>query len=140
MNMHQKFIYKTKTLPIHIDSFGHVNNSSYLVLYEEARWDILNQGSWEVGKIQQEKIGPVLLNVNLSFRRELKVGDEIKIKSQLKEIKNKKVVRFYQEIVKLDDELASTALFEIGLFDLKKRKLINITDEWLSVLGARRDV
>ncbi len=140
MNIHKQFHYKTKTLPIHIDSFGHVNNSSYLVLYEEARWDILNQGNWEVDKIQQEKIGPVLLNVNLSFKRELKLGDDIIIKSQLKEIKNKKVVMFYQEIITEHNELASTALFEIGLFDLNKRKLINITDEWLSVLGARRDV
>jgi len=139
MKKHIIFKFKTKTLPIHIDSFGHVNNSSYLVLYEEARWDILNQGNWEVEKIKKEKIGPVLLNVNLSFKREIKLGEVIQINSQLSEIKNKKVIKFYQEMLSDEGDVASTALFEIGLFDLSKRKLINLTDEWLDVLG-RRDV
>ena len=58
-------IYQAKTLPIHIDSFGHVNNSSYLVLYEEARWDILNKGNWEVDKIQREKIGHCFIKCEL---------------------------------------------------------------------------
>ena len=134
----KKFNYKTKTLPIHIDSFGHVNNSSYLVLYEEARWDILNKGNWEVDKIQREKTGPVLLNVNLAFKAELVLGDEITITGELVEIKNKKVIKFYQEMIRPDGKVASTAMFEIGLFDLNKRKLINITDEWLAVLGGGR--
>ena len=137
MENSHKFIYRTKTLPIHIDSFGHVNNSSYLVLYEEARWDILNKGDWEVDKIQKEKIGPVLLNVNLSFKKELSLGENIEIHGHISQIKNKKVIKFYQEIHNSSGQIASTALFEIGLFDLEKRKLINITDEWLSVLGAR---
>ena len=134
------FSYQTTTRPIHIDSFGHVNNSSYLVLYEEARWDILNQGNWEVEKIQREKIGPVLLNVNLSFKSELKLGEKIEITGRLNQVKNRKVISFFQEMKKSDGTIASTAMFEIGLFDLKKRKLINITDEWLEVLGHRRDV
>ena len=100
-----KHIYTTKTLPIHIDSFGHVNNSSYLVLYEEARWDILNKGNWEVEKIQREKIGYVLLNVNLSFKAELVLGDAITITGELVEIKNKKVVKFYQEMIRLMGKL-----------------------------------
>ena len=136
----KKFRYTTKTLPIHIDSFGHVNNSSYLVLYEEARWDILNKGNWEVEKIQREKIGPVLLNVNLSFKAELVLGDAITITGELVEIKNKKVIKFYQEMIRPDGKIASTAMFEIGLFDLRKRKLINITDEWLAVLGGERNI
>ena len=128
------------TKPHHIDSFGHVNNSSYLVLYEEARWDILNQGNWELDKIKKEKIGPVLLNVNLSFRSELALGEKIIITGVLKEIKNRKVVTFYQEMIKANNIVASTALFEIGLFDLKSRKLINITDEWLGVLGHTANI
>lgn len=135
MNFHE-FIYQTKPLPIHIDSFGHMNNSSYLVLFEEARWEILNNGNWEVEKIQKEKIGPVLLNVELSFKSEIKLGDVIVIKSRLLEIKNKKVVRFYQEMEKQNGTIASRAIFEIGLFDLEKRKLINLTREWLNLLGA----
>jgi len=135
-----KFSFKTKTLPIHIDSFGHVNNSSYLVLYEQARWDILNKGNWEVDKIQKEKVGPVLLNVNLSFKKELTLGEEINITSWLQEVKNKKVISFYQEIYNQENILSSTALFDIGLFDLKKRKLINITNEWLGILGRRGDI
>jgi thioesterase III len=134
------FHYQTKTLPIHIDSFGHVNNSSYLVLYEQARWDILNQGNWEVDRIQKDKIGPVLLNVNLSFKKELKLGESIAINSYLRDIKNKKVINFYQEMVGEKGELASTALFEIGLFDLQKRKLINITNDWLFVLGRQGNI
>ena len=134
------FKYKTNTLPIHIDSFGHVNNSSYLVLYEEARWDILNQGNWEVEKIHRDKIGPVLLRVDLTFKAELKLGDEILISSVLKKIKNRKVVEFYQEMKRPDGRVASTAVFDIGLFDLRERKLVEITDEWLAALGRNRDV
>ena len=82
----------------------------------------------------------MLLNVNLSFRSELVLGEVVKITGELKEVKNRKVITFYQEMIKSDETIASTALFEIGLFDLERRKLINITDEWLGVLGHAANI
>ena len=33
--------YEKTILEQHLDTFGHVNNAAYLVLYEEARWDFI---------------------------------------------------------------------------------------------------
>ena len=89
-----KHTYQAKTLPIHIDSFGHVNNSSYLVLYEEARWDILNKGQgiiWE-GKGLNEvgrrgDTGEIIVRVDPRYFRPTEVdnliGDSSKAKIKL---------------------------------------------------------
>ena len=62
-----------------LDVFGHVNNAAYLRLFENARWKFITD--WGVGlkEIFATQIGPVILEVQVQFMKELKARERITI-------------------------------------------------------------
>ncbi len=129
--------YTLKILEHHLDTFGHVNNATYLALYEEARWDLLNINNSGINVIMEKKIGPVLLDLHLTFKAELINREEIKIISQARtKMKNQFVLILDQKMLKANGKIASTLELSVGLMDLEKRKLIAPTPEWLKALGV----
>jgi YbgC/YbaW family acyl-CoA thioester hydrolase len=129
--------YEIMILEKDLDTFGHVNNANYLVMYEEARWDFITKNNLGIKEIMEKQIGPVLLDLNLVFKSELKNREKIKIISQARtEMRNKFVILLDQKMVKEDGKIASTLTIAVGLFDLKERKLIAPTVDWLKALGV----
>lgn len=128
--------YQLTILEQHLDTFGHVNNAVYLTLYEQARWDFITHNGLGLKQIMESKIGPVLLDLNLTFKSELNNRDKIKIISQARpEMRNKFVMVLDQKILKENERVASTLTLSVGLMDLTQRKLIPPTKEWLLALG-----
>ena len=85
--------YEFTILERHLDTFGHVNNAVYLQLYEEARWDFITKNNLGLKEILETQIGPVLLDLNLTFKAELKNREKIKVVSQARpELRNKFVM------------------------------------------------
>ena len=130
--------YEKIILEQHLDTFGHVNNAVYLSIYEEARWDFITKNGLGVKQILESKIGPVLLDLNLTFKSELNNREKIKIVSQARpEMRNKYVMVLDQKILKENGKVASTITISVGLMDLEQRKLISPTTEWLAALGLQ---
>ena len=128
--------YELTILEKHLDTFGHVNNAAYLTLYEEARWDFITKNNLGLKEILEKKVGPVLLDLNLTFKAELKNREKIKIISQARpEMRNKFVMVLDQKMIKEDGKVASTITLSVGMVDLAARKLIAPTKEWLNALG-----
>ena len=118
----------------HLDTFGHVNNATYLVLYEEARWEVISNKGYDLKYIQKSKQGPVLLDVTVKFMRELKLREKIIITTEMVEQKGK-IGKLKQTMVKEDGTVASEAIFTIALFDTHERKIIEPTDAWKKAIG-----
>jgi YbgC/YbaW family acyl-CoA thioester hydrolase len=118
----------------HLDTFGHVNNAVYLEIFEEARWELVTVGGYGLKKVQETGQGPTILEVNLKFQRELKLRDKITIRTTMGEIKGK-IFQIKQWIEKEDGSNACEALFTVAMFDLKLRKIIPISQEWLDATG-----
>lgn len=129
--------YPISILERHLDTFGHVNNATYLELYEEARWDFITTNGFGFDRIQKEQIGPVILDLNLTFKREITNREKIIIKSEHNGMKNKLVMSLKQWMVKEDGKIASTLELSVGLLDMKERKLIEPTEAWLKAIGAQ---
>ena len=130
--------YEKIILEQHLDTFGHVNNAVYLSIYEEARWDFITKNGLGLKQILESKIGPVLLDLNLTFKSELNNREKIKIVSQARpEMRNKYVMVLDQKILKENGKVASTITLSVGLMDLEQRKLILPTKEWLLALGLQ---
>ena len=91
------FLYRTSILEHHLDTFGHVNNAAYLQLFEEARWDFSQSGGFGLDWVMANKTGPIVLKVELSFRRELGNREKILIESQCLGLKNRLVSIFEQK-------------------------------------------
>lgn len=134
------FKYSTMIREFHLDTFGHVNNATYLSLYEEARWDLIERGGFGLTKIKELGIGPVILDLQLTFKRELTNREEIIITAQNGAMKNSLVFTIHQEIQRLDGTVCSTVDLSVGLMDLKKRKLIAPTAEWLAAVKMAGEI
>lgn len=126
--------YETTILERHLDTFGHVNNAVYLEILEEARWDWITQNGYGLDKVMETGIGPTILEINLRFQRELKNRQKITIKSWVESYSGK-IGKLTQQILNERGEVATEARFTVGLFDVRARKLISPTPEWLRAIG-----
>ncbi len=119
----------------HLDTFGHVNNATYLSMYEEARWQLITDRGYSLQDIHQKKQGPIILEVNVKYMKELKLREEITITTELVHYKGK-IGQLKQQMLKADGTVASEGLFTIALFDTQERKIIAPTPEWKKAVGA----
>jgi YbgC/YbaW family acyl-CoA thioester hydrolase len=131
------FEYEVLIREFHLDSFGHVNNAAYVMLYEEARWDFISKNGYGLDVIQKHQMGPVILDLSVRFKRELKNRDKIKITSRTVEVISSKIMMLEQMMINSDGKVASEAKFTIGFFDMKARKLIDATPEWMKAVGIK---
>ena len=131
------FEYDVLIREMHLDSFGHVNNAAYVMLYEEARWDFITKNGFGLDYILENQVGPVILDLNVRFKRELKNRDKIKITSKAVEIISPKIMVLEQLMINSEGKVASEAKFTVGFFDMKARKLIDASPEWLKACGIK---
>ena len=118
----------------HLDTFGHVNNATYFQLFEQARWDIISANRFGIDDIQKNKQGPILLDAQIKFLKELRLRETITIRTRAFPFEGK-VSKIVQEMIRPDGNVACEASFTVGFFDLAARRLIPPTDAWLRALG-----
>lgn len=134
MNLSAKvFSYPLIIKEIYLDTFGHVNNAAYLILFEEARWDLITKNGYGLKKIKETGLGPTILEINLKFLKELCLRDQITIESQMISY-NKKIGKLIQRIIRAG-EICCIAEITIALFSLSERKLVIPTQDWLRAVG-----
>lgn len=118
----------------HLDTFGHVNNATYLELLEEARWEFLNAEGINLKTIHANQIGPIVLECNIKFLKELRLRQMIVIESKVLSFENK-IALMSQNIMNEAGELCTEARLVFGVFDMKARKLILPPEKWLQAFG-----
>lgn len=131
--MQETHRYSILIKEVDLDVYGHVNNATYLVYFEEARWDFITKNGYGLKKIQETGLGPVILEMNVKYQKELCLRDEVVIES--KPLSYHKKISKLSQVMLRGGEVCCTAEFTIGLFDLKMRKLILPTDDWLKGFG-----
>lgn len=134
-HQHSKFTYPIQIKEHHLDTFGHMNNATYLEILEEARWEFITSRGYGLKKIQETGLGPTILEINIKFKKELRLREYINIDSQLVSIKGK-IAHLQQVIRNAEDEIVCEANFTLAFFDLRARKLVSFTPEWLYAIGA----
>jgi len=131
----KKHCYPITILESHLDTFGHMNNAVYLKLFEEARWDMITANGYGLERIQETGLGPTILEVNVKFRKELRLRQKVMIVTQVTELR-KRLATISQVMKDENDSVYCTAEFLFGLFDIQARKLVQGTPAWLKALGV----
>jgi len=129
--VHEKTIIISEA---HLDSFGHLNHARYLELLEQARWDLLTERNFGIEVIRRTKTGPVVLEVNVKYTRELGPRDAVVIRTELVKYEGK-IGALRQQMLKSDGAIACEAIITFALFDLERRKLIEPTPAWRYAIG-----
>jgi thioesterase-3 len=122
----------------HLDTFGHVNNATYLQIMEQARWDLITERGFGFKEMKAKGVGPVILEIQIRFKQELRNREKCVIQTICTSYQGK-IGKLEQTIITENAEVACSATFTVGLFDLKARKLIDPTPEWLDVIGFTKN-
>lgn len=128
------FVYELQIKEHHLDTFGHVNNATYLALMEEARWELLTGNGFGMAQIKESGLGPVILEVQIQFRRELRLRDRVRIITKMISYEGK-VGELEQEILDTTGQVSASARFKFGLFDTRSRRLVAPTPAWNQAIG-----
>jgi thioesterase III len=129
-----KHTYEFTVQETHLDSFGHMNNAVYLEIFENARWAFIHERGFGYKHIHEVQIGPTILEIQMKFKRELKLRHKIRVESQMLSYEGK-VGELAQDMRDENGELLTEMRMKMGLFDMKTRRLIAPTPEWLHAIG-----
>jgi acyl-CoA thioester hydrolase len=120
--MSDAFSVRVKVRGYELDTQGHLNWAEYLHYAEHARWECLAAAGITQDALIATGFGPVVLDLQVKFRRELRGGDEADVtcafgfgSSRMYEIK--------QELRHPDGRVCASLTSTCGLLDLRERKL-----------------
>ena len=133
-----KHIFKIKIEPEMTDEYGHLNNARYLELFELARWHILEKSSLGIDYVREKKIVPVILEVNIKYKKEVYPGENIQIET-CGDHDGGRIFYFFQLMKDKADNICATATFKAGLFDLRNRTMLKADEKWLKALTGENE-
>ncbi len=89
--------YRGAVYPWHCDHMGHMNVMWYVGKFDEATWQFFTALGITPTYMRENERGMVAVEQHISYKRELRAGDVITIRSGILEIKDK-VIRFCHEM------------------------------------------
>ena len=112
----------------HCDAYGHVNNARYAELFEEARWQCLEQQELS-STLAERDLQFFIVEINIVFKRGLVPNQQVEIITSTEEVKERNIV-FKQEIIDCKTGKTSTiAHVNFILFSKELGKTITIDSQ-----------
>jgi len=116
-------LHETKVIEQWVDSFGHMNLANYVAVCDEstfAFWELVNGNSTQE---QRDGAEYAVVETHVNYLREVRLGDSLKVTTQLLGADEKRFRLFHTMINKADDSIAATnEVMGLG-FDLNTRNL-----------------
>src|SRR6201995_3110135 len=123
-----------------LDVNGHLNWAHYLHCAEHARWECRRAAGLPFETMIGAGLGPVNLEANVRFLRELRDGDEVDVGCEFVWGEGK-TYRVRQEFTRPGDgELAAEVTTVSGVIDQEKRRLVTDPAGRLRALAAAPEV
>ncbi|MCX3063539.1 acyl-CoA thioesterase [Streptomyces beihaiensis] len=121
--MAEPFSVRIQVRGYETDSQGHLNQAVYLQYAEHARWSCLRHAGIEQRDLLDRGVGPVALEANIRYLRELRAGDEVDVDCVF-EWGEGKTFRVVTTVRKVDGTVSAEVTGVGGLMDLGARKLV----------------
>lgn len=118
------------------DSQGHLNQSVYLQYAEHARWMMLQAAGVRQADLLARGVGPVALETNIRFRRELRAGDEVEVTCAFVWGEGR-TFKVENDVLTPQGEVAARLTGTGGVMDLEERRLLEDPREPFLELAAR---
>lgn len=132
-------IFYTVVRSTEVDTIGHLNNAKYLEYMEWGRFDWIITAGLSLEELHRRGILPVVVNINVNYRKELRMGDEVKIVSKPVKYGSKSfVVR--HELFNAKGELVCDADVTMVMIDAKARKTTDLPEEILSAFTSTETI
>jgi len=129
------FRYERRIRETDLDFLGHVNHANYLSMLEEARWEMISDRGYGLDQLQEAMISPVILQVNIQYKKEICNRERIVIETHTK-MPLSKVGTLEQVVRNENGDIAASATITYGIMDLEQRVLIHPPSSWLQAIGV----
>jgi acyl-CoA thioester hydrolase len=114
--------YRGTVYPWHCDHMGHMNVMWYVGKFDEATWQLFALIGLSRSRLSRDGAGMAGLEQHIEYKRELRAGDLVTIRSAVLEVKEK-VIRFRHEMTNDETgELAASTSLVVVYFDLAARE------------------
>ncbi|MDC0760910.1 thioesterase family protein [Brevibacillus sp. AG] len=111
-----------------IDVIGHVNNAKYLEYMEWARFEWIWEQGFTLDELRRRAIMPVVVNININYRKELKMREEVTALTTVIKVGEKSFV-IRQELYNAVDVLVADADVTMVMIDANTRQSISLPVE-----------
>lgn len=114
--------YRGVVYPLQCDHMGHMNVMWYVGKFDEATWQLLSMLGLPPSFLREQNRGMGAVQENITYKRELRPGDVVSIRSGVVEIREK-VIRFFHEMYndETGDVSATTEITAVHM-DTVRRK------------------
>ena len=131
--------YRGAVYPWQCDHMGHMNVMWYVGKFDEATWQMFAAIGVTPSYMQRENRGVVAVRQNITYRRELRAGDLVTIRTGVLEMRER-VIRFYHEMRNDEtEEIAATTVITGVHLDAQARKTCPVPDDIVE-LGRQKIV
>ena len=89
--------YRGTIYPWQCDHMGHMNVMWYVGKFDEATWNLFAAAGVTAGFLKENRRGMAAVQQNITYRRELLVGETVAIRSAFLEVRDK-VAKFVHEM------------------------------------------
>lgn len=118
-----------------IDFIGHVNNAKYLEYMEWARFDWIWQTGLTLDELQRRAIMPVVVNININYRKELRIREQVIARTSAVKVGEKSFV-IKHELFNQSEQLVADADVTMVMIDANSRRSTAIPEELREALFA----
>lgn len=116
-----------------VDQFGHMNNSSYFSLYDLAKTSYITD---VFGKMQWDKLGVVVANINADFLAPVFFSDEIEIETTVIHLGHKSLTLLQRAVNKADGQLKCQCRTVMVGYDVASKSPIELPLEFKQSICA----
>ncbi|WP_132880580.1 acyl-CoA thioesterase [Tamaricihabitans halophyticus] len=120
-----------------LDTLGHVNQAVYHSYGEVARTSLFDASGCQFDKLMNMRLGAVLLQSTINYRRELRANDEFDASADVR-FGTGKSFHIDTVLTKVDGTVSAEITCVLGLMDLDARRLV--TDPRARFADAGADI
>ena len=103
--------YRGTVYPWHCDHMGHMNVMWYVGKFDEATWQLFSAIGLTPDRLRANGRGLAAVDQRISYRREVRAGDVVLVRSALLEVRSK-VIRFCHRM----EDAATGEISRLGLW------------------------
>lgn len=103
--------YRGVVYPWHCDHIGHMNVMWYVGKFDEGTWHLLANVGLTPSYLREQKRGMVAVQQTLTYKRELRAGDLVTVRSGVLEMKEKSIRFFHEMRNEETGEVAAIAVY-----------------------------
>lgn len=128
-------VFTTIVRSTEVDTIGYLNNARYLEYMEWGRFDWIIQTGLTLEELKRRGILPVVVNIHVNYRKEVLMGEEIKVVSKPLRLGGKSMV-VRHELYNAKGDLVCDADVTMVIIDAVQRKATAIPQEFVSAFAT----